>query len=70
MQAVHCTPEQAVAIGRDLAATALCAMHWGAIRLTDEPILEPPARFRTAAIAAGYAQDRALALRVGETHTL
>jgi N-acyl-phosphatidylethanolamine-hydrolysing phospholipase D len=70
MRAVHCTPEQAVALGQDLGATALCAMHWGAIRLTDEPILEPPARFRAAATAAGYAQDCALTLRVGETHTL
>ena len=69
MQAVHCTPEQAVAMGQDLGATALCAMHWGAIRLTDEPILEPPARFRAAATAAGYPEDRALILRVGETHT-
>lgn len=70
MRAVHCTPEEAVAIGRDLGARTLCAMHWGAIRLTDEPILEPPARFRAAASAAGYATDRALVLRVGETHTL
>ena len=70
MQAVHCTPEQAVAIGRDLGAATLCAMHWGAIRLTDEPILEPPMRFRAAAAAAGYAESQALVLRVGETHTL
>jgi N-acyl-phosphatidylethanolamine-hydrolysing phospholipase D len=70
MKVNHCTPEEAVAIGRHLGARALCAMHWGAIRLTDEPITEPPGRFRAAASAAGYPPERALALRVGETHRL
>ena len=48
MQGSHCTPEEAVrsaASGR----ARLCAMHWGTIRLTDEPPFEPPPRFRAAA---------------------
>jgi L-ascorbate metabolism protein UlaG (beta-lactamase superfamily) len=70
MRGVHCTPEDAAALGRDLRAKALCAMHWGAIKLTDEPPIEPPGRFRAAAGAAGYPPERALVLRVGETHRL
>lgn len=70
MEGAHCTPEEAVALGRDLRAPRLCAMHWGAIRLTDEPITEPPQRFRAAANAAGYAAEEALVLRIGETRRL
>jgi N-acyl-phosphatidylethanolamine-hydrolysing phospholipase D len=42
-------------------------MHWGTIRLTDEPPFEPPVRFRAAAAAAGYGADDAWLLRIGET---
>ena len=38
----HCTPEEGVQIGRDWGAKRLCGMHWGTIRLTDEPPFEPP----------------------------
>jgi N-acyl-phosphatidylethanolamine-hydrolysing phospholipase D len=67
MRPVHLNPEEAVAAGRDLDASALVAMHWGTIVLTDEPPFEPPMRFRAAARAAGYADDRAWVMRIGET---
>jgi L-ascorbate metabolism protein UlaG (beta-lactamase superfamily) len=67
MRGSHCTPEEAVAIGRELGAKCLCAMHWGTIRLTDEPPFEPPARFRAAAGAAGYGEDAAWVMAIGET---
>ncbi len=68
MKGSHCTPEEAVAIGRTLGAHRLVAMHWGTIALTDEPPFEPPVRFREAAARAGYAPDRdALVPAIGET---
>jgi N-acyl-phosphatidylethanolamine-hydrolysing phospholipase D len=67
MRPVHLNPEEAVAAGRDLAASTLVAMHWGTIVLTDEPPFEPPGRFRAAARAAGYPDDRAWVMRIGET---
>jgi L-ascorbate metabolism protein UlaG (beta-lactamase superfamily) len=70
MAASHCTPEEAVAIGRTLGARRLCAMHWGTIQLTDEPPMEPPARFRAAADAAGYGEARAWTLAIGETRAV
>lgn len=70
MRSVHCTPEEAVAIGRDLGAKRLCAMHWGTIRMTEEPIFEPPERYRAAANAAGYPPDAAWLLAIGETRSL
>jgi N-acyl-phosphatidylethanolamine-hydrolysing phospholipase D len=70
MRASHATPEEAVRIGRDLGARRLVAMHWGTIQLTDEPPFEPPERFRAAARAAGYGDDDAWVMAIGETRPL
>lgn len=67
MKGTHCTAEEGLRLGLDFNAKAMCAMHWGAIRLTDEPSFEPPERFRAAADAAGVGPDRAWVLKVGET---
>lgn len=67
MRPVHLDPEEAVAAGRDLRASTLVAMHWGTIVLTDEPPFQPPVRFRAAACAAGYADERAWIMKIGET---
>jgi N-acyl-phosphatidylethanolamine-hydrolysing phospholipase D len=70
MRAGHVTPEEAVAIGRELCAKRLVGMHWGAIQLTDEPPFEPPERFRAAAAAAGYDAEDAWVMRIGETRSI
>lgn len=44
MEKQHMNPEQAVQGFRDLGARSFFAMHWGTFKLTDEPLLEPPAR--------------------------
>ncbi len=70
MREVHTTPEEAVKIGKDLNIRRLVAKHWGTIQLTDEPVFEPPDRFRAAARQAGYAEDDAWVMKIGETRTL
>lgn len=70
MRASHVTPEEAVQIGRDLAIPRLVGMHWGTIQLTEEPPFEPPERFRAAARAAGYVDDDAWTMRIGETRPI
>jgi hypothetical protein len=45
-------------------------MHWGSIQLTDEPPFEPPARFRTAAAEAGYGDEDAWVMAIGETRII
>jgi N-acyl-phosphatidylethanolamine-hydrolysing phospholipase D len=70
MRGSHTTPEQAVQIGQEFRAARLVAMHWGSIVLTDEPPFEPPERFRRAAAAAGYRDDTAWIMRVGETRPI
>ena len=67
---VHVDPEEAVAIGRDLQARRVVAMHWGTIVLSTEPPFEPPQRFRTAGRAAGLDDDRLWVMAIGETRSL
>jgi len=70
MKGVHTTPEEAVAIGKDLAIKRLVAKHWGTIQLTDEPLFEPPGRFQAAAIKEGYAEEDAWVMKIGETRAI
>ena len=67
MKPFHMNPEEAVAAGRALRARRLVGMHFGTFDLTDEPLAEPPRRFRAAASAAGYAGDDLWVMKIGET---
>jgi N-acyl-phosphatidylethanolamine-hydrolysing phospholipase D len=67
MRFVHLNAEEAIQAAVDLGTRRAVAMHWGTFDLTDEPIAEPPERFRTAALKAGLDEDRAWVMAVGET---
>lgn len=67
MKPSHVTPEEAVALGRDIGAKRLVGMHWGTIILTLEPPFEPPGRFRAAGQNAGYDAAALEVLKIGET---
>jgi N-acyl-phosphatidylethanolamine-hydrolysing phospholipase D len=67
MRPWHLDPEEAVQAGRDLRARQLLPIHFGTFDLSDEPLDEPPRRFRAAAEAAGFAGEDARVLRIGET---
>ncbi len=66
MQFVHLNPEEAVQAAIDLRAARVLAMHWGTFDLTNEPLDEPPRRFRAAAAQHGLS-ERAWTFNVGET---
>lgn len=70
MRASHATPEEAAAIARAVRAHHVMGMHWGSIVLSDEDPLEPPVRFRTAAVHCGFEESRVWRLRIGETAPL
>ncbi|MEP3244045.1 MAG: MBL fold metallo-hydrolase [Sneathiella sp.] len=70
MKAHHTSPEEAVAIGQDVKSRILVAMHWGTVRLTDEPLFEPPGRFLQAAHLAGYDKDQSWVMSIGESRSL
>jgi N-acyl-phosphatidylethanolamine-hydrolysing phospholipase D len=67
MASVHVTPEQALQGALAAGAARVAAMHWGTFDLTDEPLDEPPRRFRAEAERLGLGEDRAWVLKVGET---
>jgi N-acyl-phosphatidylethanolamine-hydrolysing phospholipase D len=49
--------------------TAL-AMHWGTIELSDEPLWEPPIRFKKAAQDNGVSSEQTWVMKIGETRRL
>jgi N-acyl-phosphatidylethanolamine-hydrolysing phospholipase D len=68
MRGAHMDPSEAVRTYLDLGGRGrFVAMHWGTFILTDEPILEPPARTRQAWLEAGLPDADLSILRHGET---
>ncbi len=67
MQASHVNPEEAVRAALDLRARRVVAMHFGTFDLSDEPLAEPPRRFRAAAESSRFGADAAWVLEIGET---
>jgi L-ascorbate metabolism protein UlaG (beta-lactamase superfamily) len=69
MEEVHMDPQQAVQAALDLEAAHVIPVHWGVFDLADEPMSEPPVRFRRHALEAGI-PSRVHELRIGESWTL
>ncbi|HEY2943686.1 MAG TPA: MBL fold metallo-hydrolase [Vicinamibacteria bacterium] len=67
MAPVHVTPEEAVQGALAARASRIAAMHWGTFDLADEPLDEPPHRFRAEARRLGLGDDQAWVMKVGET---
>lgn len=67
----HTTPEEAVSIGKDVRAKTLIASHWGTLSsLSDEPMLEPPVRFKRAGSDSGFSDNDLWIMKVGETRPI
>jgi len=48
-------------------ANTAVAIHFGTFDLSDEPLEEPPQRFKVAADATALAKDNSWVLKIGET---
>ncbi|HVT73194.1 MAG TPA: MBL fold metallo-hydrolase [Lacunisphaera sp.] len=70
MQAVHCSPAEAVKIHREVRARRSLAMHFGTFELTDEGIDDPPRALALALAAAGIAPDEFAVPGFGETRLI
>lgn len=70
MKPVHTNPEEAIQVANDVKADIIVPAHWGTIELSDEPLWEPPERYRQFASKNGIPDDRAWLLKIGETRTL
>ena len=67
----HVTPEEAVLLGADVRANTLIASHWGTVSsLSDEPVFEPPQRFKKSGIESGFCAQDLWIMKVGETRAL
>ena len=67
MKSSHLNPEEAVRAAVDLRARRALAMHYGTFDLSDEPLDEPPRRFREAAASSPLGANDAWLLKIGET---
>jgi N-acyl-phosphatidylethanolamine-hydrolysing phospholipase D len=67
MKASHMNPEEAVQAALDLRANNAVAMHYGTFNLSDEPLAEPPARFKAAAENTSLGDSHSWILDIGET---
>ncbi|MGB5810752.1 MAG: MBL fold metallo-hydrolase [Polyangiales bacterium] len=63
----HMNPEEAVQAAVDLGAKRAIAMHYGTFDLSDEPLDEPPRRFRAAAMETPLGDENSWLLEIGET---
>jgi N-acyl-phosphatidylethanolamine-hydrolysing phospholipase D len=66
MKDSHVNPEEAVQIALDLKTQRSFGMHWGTFILTDEPVLEPPARLEEALKEQNLAPDFFISPKPGE----
>lgn len=67
MKSVHCDPEGAVQLHRELHARRSVATHWGAFSLADEKLGEPPAALREVLRREGVPESEFRMLSLGET---
>jgi N-acyl-phosphatidylethanolamine-hydrolysing phospholipase D len=67
MEASHMNPEEAVQAALDVQANTAVAMHFGTFDLSDEPLAEPPLRFKAAAEKTPLGLTHSWVLNVGET---
>jgi N-acyl-phosphatidylethanolamine-hydrolysing phospholipase D len=67
MRESHMNPEEAVRAARDLRAKKALGIHFGTFDLSDEPLSEPPERFRSSASDTALGAAGAWVLKIGET---
>ena len=65
MRSTHMNPEEAVRAAIDVRANKALAIHFGTFDLSDEPLSEPPERFKAAAVEALSVED-AWVVKIGE----
>lgn len=67
MQRFHLNPPEAILVHKDVGSKHSIGMHWGTIKLTIEPLAEPPLYLAREARAAGLSDDAFTVMKIGET---
>ncbi len=63
----HMNPEEALQAAIDLKAKHALGIHFGTFDLSDEPLAEPPERFKSAAVNAQFEVNDTWVFDIGET---
>jgi len=63
----HIDPREAVIVHREVGAKKSIGMHWGAFKLTQEPLGEPPVLLEHEMITAELPPGEFSAMKIGET---
>jgi N-acyl-phosphatidylethanolamine-hydrolysing phospholipase D len=69
MKAFHLNPEETAEAAAMLRSEHVLAVHYGTFDLTDEPLDEPPRRFRAAMARAGRSEESVWTLPIGDGRT-
>jgi len=67
MRESHMNPEEALLAADDLQTRRAVGIHFGTFDLSDEPLDEPPKRFKAGAKNAQIGESGAWVLDIGET---
>ena len=70
MQPMHLNPAEAVMVHQDVQSQQSIGMHWGTIKLTEEPLAEPPLFLEKVLKGKKIALDKFITLKIGETRIL
>jgi N-acyl-phosphatidylethanolamine-hydrolysing phospholipase D len=70
MHRFHTNPPEAVTIHQEVGSQKSVGSHWGTIKLTSEPMAEPPLYLARTAHEEGLADDAFTVMRIGETRTI
>jgi N-acyl-phosphatidylethanolamine-hydrolysing phospholipase D len=67
MKFSHMNPEEAIQASVDVRARRALAIHFGTFDLSDEPLEDPPRRFREAGAGSEFGDAATWVFRIGET---
>jgi N-acyl-phosphatidylethanolamine-hydrolysing phospholipase D len=67
MQRFHLNPPEAIRVHQDVGSKHSIGMHWGTIKLTIEPLAEPPLYLAREIRATGLSDDAFTVMKIGET---
>jgi N-acyl-phosphatidylethanolamine-hydrolysing phospholipase D len=70
MHHFHVNPPEAITIHQEVGSQKSVGMHWGTIKLTSEPLSEPPLYLAREARARGIAEYAFTVMKIGETRII
>ncbi len=70
MKRFHLNPPEAIHVHQEIGSKHSIGMHWGTIKLTSEPLAEPPLYLAREARAVGLPDDAFTVMKIGEMRVI